>query len=665
MPNRLANETSPYLLQHAQNPVDWYPWGEEALARAKAENKPMLISVGYAACHWCHVMEHESFEDEEVAALMNEHFICIKVDREERPDVDKVYMDAVQLMTGRGGWPLNCIALPDGKPVYGGTYFRKDQWMEALNQVSTLWTTRPETASEYADNLVEAMQKLSVEISEGSKAFTPEDLYEMRGTWMEQIDFKWGGRDASANKFPLPQNLIMLTRAGHLLKDESMLSAAEITLEKIAYGGIYDHLGGGFARYSVDAFWKVPHFEKMLYDNSQLVSAYSEAWRRTGRERYKNVVTETLGFIQRELTSPEGACYSSLDADSEGVEGKFYTWSFDEIGQLLGEDAKMFCDYYNVHPFGNWEETNVLFVLEEESEFAQRWNLDVAGFRSILAKGRTKLLEARAARVRPGLDDKVLCSWNALMIQGYVDAYLAFGDNSYLEAGRTIAEFIDRKMLIEGQLFRNYKNNKATIPAFLDDYAYLIKAYISLYQATFETSWLTKAGSLLESVQEQFYDKATGLYFFTSSAGEQLVNRKMETQDDVIPSSNAVMSLNLFMLGTLIGNHELKERSRAMILSLKNDVMAHPAWHSVWGQRMLLDLFAVSEVVFTGEQAIQNAEHFREEYFPGVIYAGGDDESIPLLQGRVNGESLIYVCEDSQCQLPVKKVQEAWKLVSG
>lgn len=663
MPNRLAKETSPYLLQHAQNPVDWYPWGEEALARAKAENKPMLISIGYAACHWCHVMEHESFEDAEVAALMNEHFVCIKVDREERPDVDKVYMDAVQLMTGRGGWPLNCIALPDGKPVYGGTYFRKEQWMEALNQVANLWNTRPETASEYADNLVEAMQKLSVEISFNSKPFTPEDLYEMRGTWMEQIDFKWGGRDTNANKFPLPQNLIMLTRAGHLLADDNMLAAAEISLEKIAYGGIYDHLGGGFSRYSVDAFWKVPHFEKMLYDNAQLVSAYAEAWRRTGRERYKNVVTETLAFVQRELTSPEGACYSSLDADSEGVEGKFYTWSYEEIETILGEDAKKFCDYYNVHPFGNWEETNVLFVLEEEADFAKRWNLDVEAFSTLLADGRAKLLAARETRIRPGLDDKILCSWNALMIQGYVDAYLALGEESYLETALTIAGFIDKNMLSEGQLFRNYKNGTATIPAFLDDYAYLIKAYTSLYQATFDTAWLASASALLKTVDAQFYDQQTGLYFYTSATGEQLVNRKMETQDDVTPSSNAVMSVALFTLGALTGDQGLADRSRAMILALKKDVMAHPAWHSVWGQRMLLDLFGLSEVVFTGELAKSNATEFRQQYFPNVVYAGGDDEGLPLLKGRVTGESKIYVCEGSQCQLPVSNASEAWSLL--
>lgn len=664
MPNRLATESSPYLLQHAGNPVDWYPWGEEALTKAKDENKLIIISVGYAACHWCHVMEHESFEDQEVAELMNEHFICIKVDREERPDVDKVYMDAIQLMTGRGGWPLNAVALPDGKPVYGGTYFRKDQWMQALRQVAGLWQNEPGKAIEYAEHLIEAMQKLSVEISQDQSAFTPEDLYNMRSVWMEQIDFKWGGRAGNGNKFPLPQNLMMLSRAGFFLNDESMLKAANVSLEKIAFGGIYDHVGGGFARYSVDSFWKVPHFEKMLYDNSQLVSAYADAYQRTGRERYRRVVEETLVFIQRELTSEEGACFSSLDADSEGVEGKFYTWSYEEISEILGENAKLFCDYYNVHPFGNWEETNVLFVLEEESDFAARWNLDLAEFQATLAAGRNALLEARSQRPRPGLDDKIITSWNAMMVQGYVDAWRATGAAEYLDRAVEIGTFLIKNVLKNGRLYRSFKNGTASIPAFLDDYAMLIRACLSLYQSTFNGQWIREATSLLMLTDEFFFDTETSLYFYTSSEGEQLVNRKMETQDDVTPSSNSIMSDNLHTLGLILGNPDLLNKSRKMLLALKGDILAHPAWHAMWGQRMLKELFPVYEVVFSGPDQQSMLLELGRNYYPFLITAGGSDESIPLVSGRVKSENVIYVCENQVCQLPVSTVDQAWEIIA-
>ena len=362
MPNRLAEETSPYLLQHADNPVDWYAWGEDALAKAQEENKLLLVSIGYAACHWCHVMEHESFEDEEVARVMNEYFVNIKVDREERPDIDKIYMDAVQLMTGRGGWPLNAIALPDGRPIFGGTYFPKSQWLKVLSQIVTLYKKSPERALKSAESIVEYMQNSGVERAESSLNISRDDLLRMLEQWMGQIDFQWGGRKVSSNKFPLPANNLFLLQAAYLTGVDKVQEAVDVTLEKMAYGGIYDHLGGGFARYSVDQYWKVPHFEKMLYDNGQMVSLYAEAYQQSPRPLYKSVVYETLRFVERELTSPEGGFYASLDADSEGVEGKYYVWTHEEIEKVMGRNTKVFADYFNVHPFGNWEETNVLFV---------------------------------------------------------------------------------------------------------------------------------------------------------------------------------------------------------------------------------------------------------------------------------------------------------------
>ncbi|MDP5172735.1 MAG: thioredoxin domain-containing protein [Bacteroidia bacterium] len=665
MANRLAQESSPYLLQHANNPVDWYAWGPEALAKAKAENKLMLISIGYAACHWCHVMEHESFEDEEVARLMNEYFVCIKVDREERPDVDKVYMDAVQLMTGRGGWPLNAVALPDGKPVYGGTYFRKDQWIDALKQVAGLWKNRPDQATEYAAHLLEAMQKLQVDLSDDRSPFALSDLEQIRSVWIDQLDFKWGGRQTKANKFPLPQNLLMLLRAGHLMQEENMIEAAEVTLEKMAYGGIYDHVGGGFARYSVDEYWKVPHFEKMLYDNGQLVSAYAEAYQYSGRERYRKVVEDTLGFIERELKSPEGGFYSSLDADSEGEEGKFYTWSYEEIGHILKEDAKLFCDYYNVHPFGNWEGSNILFVLEEEEEFAQRWKLDAVAFSQMMAAGRSALLAAREPRVRPGLDDKILTSWNALMLKGYVDAYRVIKKPEYLQIALENAAFLTQQLSDGYQLFRNFKNGRASIPAFLDDYAYLIDALTALYQVTFDKQWLDAAVGYVAYADAHFFDASSGLYFYTSAIGEQLVNRKMETQDDVIPSSNAVMAANLQSLGLLLDKPEWRDQSLDMLLSMKKDLLAHPAWHSRWGQLLLTQIFPHYEVVIMGPESVGMRLELEEQYYPNRIFAGGDQENLPILVDRSSSETTIYVCEGFACQLPVKTREEAWHLMDN
>ncbi len=663
MPNRLAKESSPYLLQHANNPVDWYPWGPEALAKAQSENKLLIISIGYSACHWCHVMEHESFEDQEVARLMNERFVCIKVDREERPDVDKVYMDAVQLMTGRGGWPLNTIALPDGSPVHGGTYFRKDQWMDFLGQVDELWRQQPGTAREYAEHLVEAMQKLQVEISPDLSPLRVEELHEMADLWKDQMDFKWGGRKVKSNKFPLPQNLITLLRTGHLLGNDELLAAVEVTLEKMAYGGIYDHIGGGFSRYSVDEFWKVPHFEKMLYDNGQLISLYAEAFQESNRERHREVVVQTLAFVKRELTSPEGGFYAALDADSEGKEGKFYTWEYEEIEAVLGAEAKLFSDYYQVHPFGNWEGSNILFVLEEEEEFAERWNLSVEEFRQKMATGRQRLLEARAGRVRPGLDDKILCGWNALMMKGYLDAYRVLGEADYLHTALRNAHFIREHLSDGARLYRNFKNGKASISAFLDDYAYLMDAYLSLYQLTFDQQWLDQAVAHMDYVQEQFFDRDTGLFFYTPTEGEQLVNRKIETQDDVTPSSNAMMSLLLHSMGLLLGRQDWLDQSGRMLRGMRKDLLAHPAWHALWGQRMLREVFPHYEVVVMGPKALEVRMSFEQEYGMNRIFAGGMAESLPILQGRATSDTTIYVCEGSVCQLPVKTLEEALDLM--
>lgn len=660
MPNQLIHESSPYLLQHANNPVDWYPWGDKALEKAKEENKLILVSIGYAACHWCHVMEHESFEDAEVAKIMNEHFVCIKVDREERPDIDKIYMDAVQLMTRQGGWPLNAFALPDGRPVYGGTYFRKDQWMDVLGQLSSLYQNDPQQVIAYGDEMVTAMKSMVQVKAPMPGNFSLTLLEKVWETWKERIDFEWGGRKVEQNKFPVPANIRMLLRAGHFLKNEEMLEAAQITLRRMAFGGIYDQLGGGFARYSVDKYWKVPHFEKMLYDNGQLVSLYAEAYEQDSQDLYRQVVYRSLEFVERELMSEEGGFYSSLDADSEGVEGKFYVWSHQEVKEILEEDAQLFSDYYNIIPQGNWEHTNVLFSLETEAEFARKWNLDPASFSQKMAEGRAKLFEQRAKRIRPGLDDKILCSWNALMLQGYLDAYRVFGEEAFLQTALKNAHFIREKLTDGARLYRNYKNGKRSINAFLDDYAMLIEAYINLYQQTFEEEWLEQAKAHMEYVEEHFYDSASGLYFYSSDEDPVLIHRKIETQDDVIPSSNAAIAHSLYNLGLLYHKLEYQDKARKMFVTIKEDLIMYPAWFAHWGQLVLKDLFPHFEVAITGEKALSFRKEIGQVYNPNRLFAGAvSDSKLPILDQRFADQSMIYICQQNTCQLPVSEVDAA------
>ncbi|MDX1908082.1 MAG: thioredoxin domain-containing protein [Bacteroidia bacterium] len=652
MPNRLIHQTSPYLLQHAHNPVDWYPWGPEALAAAQAQNKLLLVSIGYAACHWCHVMERECFEDPEVARIMNASFICIKIDREERPDIDKIYMDAVMLMTGRGGWPLNAIALPDGRPVYGGTYFPRQTWVQVLRQLADLYAREPERAFAYAEELAGAIIGMD-QPTGGGRTFSPEDFDTIRQHWLSHLDPEWGGRQVNANKFPLPANNLFLLRAGWLARDEEMLAAAHLALEKMALGGIFDQLGGGFARYSVDPVWKVPHFEKMLYDNGQLISLYAEAWLQSPHPLYAQVIRQTLDWVAREMTAPEGAIYAALDADSEGVEGKFYTWTYDEVAAVLGEDTRLFADYYNVSAAGNWEHTNVLFALEPEGEYAMRWGLDSSAVQNTLAACRERLLAARGQRIRPGLDDKILTSWNALMLKGYVDAYRALGSPAYLAAALRIATFVREHMTDGGRLWRTWKAGKPAINAFLDDYAALTEALLALYQVTFDVQWLQQAETHVAYVMAHFSNPGNGLFFYTSDEDPVLIRRKTEVQDDVIPSSNALLAHSLFTLGLLLDRAEYQTRAQQMIAAVQGDLLANPDWHACWALLMLRYYFPHYEVVIGGPEAVAQRPDWEAFYYPNRIFAGATQPGdLPLLQGRVTAETLHYVCEGQTCQLP-------------
>jgi len=565
--NRLANSASPYLLQHANNPVDWYPWVAEALQKAKDENKLILVSIGYSACHWCHVMEHESFEDEQVAAVMNEYFVCIKVDREERPDVDQIYMSAVQLMTGRGGWPLNCICLPDQRPIYGGTYFRKNDWVSLLFNLADFYKQKPKEAEEYAVKLTDGIRQYeSVKFIDSQPEYTKEDLETILKNWERYFDRVEGGI-GNAPKFPMPNNWQFLMRYAFLMQDDDVAQQVKLTLHKMAFGGIYDHIGGGFARYSVDEHWHVPHFEKMLYDNAQLVALYSEAavWRYD--PLYLQIVDETILFVKRELTSPEGGFYSALDADSEGVEGKFYTFTKDEIEKILGPDADLFCIYYHVTDDGNWEEeeTNVFFRKEADQQLAEKLGLSEINLVSKINILRDKVLEERSKRVRPGLDNKILTSWNGLMLKGLCEAYRVFHKPEYLELALQNAQFITDNMIdADGRINRIYnkKNQHGSTPvAFLDDYANLIDAFIALYEVTFDEDWLQKAKALTDRAIKHYYDNETGVFYFTAADDEQLIARKSEIMDSVIPASNSAMANNLKTLGLLFDNEYYAEIS--------------------------------------------------------------------------------------------------------
>jgi len=660
--NQLIHESSPYLLQHAHNPVNWFPWGEEALQKARNENKIIIISIGYAACHWCHVMEHESFEDEDVARYMNEHFVSIKVDREERPDVDKVYLTAVQLLTDKGGWPLNCVALPDGRPIYGGTYFSKERWMDMLRQVSGFITSHPEKAEEQAKFLTEGVQSNEMIYKSNENAiFVLNDLNDIFYNWKNNIDFINGGY-GNAPKFPMPVSLQFLLHFNYLTKQKDALKAVIVTLNKLANGGIYDQAGGGFSRYSTDEYWRVPHFEKMLYDNAQLVTLYSAAWQKTKDPLYKTIVTETVDFIKRELSSPEGGFYSSLDADSEDEEGKFYTWTYNELKAILGNDASLICDYYNVTEKGNWENSqNILFKSDNIRKLVTTYKITESELDKRVSEAKKLLLKQRSQRVRPALDDKILTAWNSLMIKAYVDAYRAFDQKEYLECALKNAEFIVSKMRTDDHgLFRNHKDGVSSIHGFLDDYAFTIKAFISLYQGTFQEKWLREAQLLTDYALDHFYDPASGMFFYTSDLDPSLIARKMEISDNVISSSNSEMAMNLFILGRYLYSDEYFNLSRKMMNNVKSHAINGEVYYANWDILMTWFVAEPYFVAIVGKEYEARRKELDKFYLPNVFLAGGLTEgTLSMLEGKLRaGETTLYVCQNESCKLPVTEVIE-------
>ena len=666
--NKLIHETSPYLIQHAHNPVNWYPWGQEALDMARNEGKNIIISIGYAACHWCHVMEHESFEDEEVADFMNEHFVSIKVDREERPDVDKVYLTAVQLLTDKGGWPLNCIALPDGRPIYGGTYFTKDRWLDMLRQVSDFIIQHPEKAEDQANFLTEGIRSNEMIYKKAENSvFLLNDLEDIFTVWKNNIDFSQGGY-GSAPKFPMPVSLQFLLHLNFLTKQKDALKAVIVTLNKMSQGGIYDQVGGGFSRYSTDEYWKVPHFEKMLYDNAQLVSLYCSAYQKTNDPAYKRIVVDTLNFVNRELTSPEGGFYSSLDADSEGEEGKYYVWTSGEFKKVLGNYAGLMMDYYHVTEKGNWENyVNILFRFGNNDKLLNKYILTESELEERVFEANKLLLAERSLRIRPATDDKILTAWNALMLNAYVDAYRTFDKKEYLEAALKNAGFIREKLKTEDSgLFRSYKEGKASTNAFLDDYAFTIQAFISLYQATFNEKWLEDAKLLTDYAIEHFLDPQSGMFFYTSNLDPSLIARKMEISDNVISSSNSEMAKNLFILGHYFYLDEYVRLARKMLNNVKTHALNGEIYYANWD--ILLAWFAIEPcfVAIVGKDYEAKRIEFDKFYLPNVFLAGGSTEGrLSMLEGKLQpGQTTIFVCQDNLCKLPVTEVNDALRQIS-
>ena len=661
--NALINETSPYLLQHAHNPVNWYPWGEEALEKAQKEGKLIIVSIGYSSCHWCHVMEHESFEDSTVAQLMNDNFVCIKVDREERPDIDHIYMTAVHLLNQQGGWPLNCIALPDGRPIWGGTYFPKAQWINALSQVHDFHEKNPEETEAYATKLAEGIAQNSIfQADEVAAPLSKEELGATIKKWSKQFDPKYGGNQG-APKFPMPVNLEFQLQYGVQTGDQEILDHVSTTLTMMARGGIYDQAGGGFSRYSVDPIWKVPHFEKMLYDNGQLIGLYAMAYQVFGDESYRHVIEQSISFINREMTNSEGSFYSALDADSEGVEGKFYVWKQEELEELLGGDLDLFSEYYNINETGFWEHGNyILYRSSDPLTFAAEQGLEPQAFKKRIASWNKLLLDARSHRVRPGLDDKSLTSWNALMISGLVKAYRAAGEAEYLEMATRCAALIRDKMWSKEQvLFRNYKAGRVTIPGFHIDYALTIEALLDLYESTMETGWLDLAQEMTEVSMKKFYDPSSGMFRYNADDTEVLITHHLETQDNVIPSSNSVMANSLFRLGQLLVKREYLEISSKMVEQMSARIGQYPNGFAGWGKLLLKQLHPFYEVAVVGPDAAEVLTQIQSEYQPQLVVAAITGESnLPLFKGRYTKDKThIFVCRDNVCQLPVEDLQDA------
>lgn len=635
--NDLVHESSLYLQQHAHNPVNWVSWSKAAFEQAEKANKLVLVSIGYSSCHWCHVMEHECFEDEEVAALMNKFFVCIKVDREERPDVDQVYMNAVQLMTQRGGWPLNCFTLPDGRPVYGGTYFPKEQWMHILRSLQHMHTSEPEKMLEYAGHLTEGIASSELIAVAAPVGDLPEDkLPELVRRWMPKMDNVEGG-PTHAPKFPLPNNYLFLLHYAKWKQHTAVDEHVQLTLRKMALGGIYDQLGGGFSRYSVDMLWKVPHFEKMLYDNGQLLSLYAQAYGYDPQPEYRRVMETTLQWLEREMRSAEGGIYAAQDADSEGVEGKYYVWTPGEIKTLLGNDAAWFLELYNPQNKGYWEHDQWILLRNETLEQFSSSHPEITPER--IEHACDLLFAERRRRIAPVTDTKCLTAWNAMTITGLVDAFRALNDTAFLSLALSCGKWIVQYQLRNGtQLWHTRQNGKSFIDGLLDDYAFTIEAFLELYQATGDNSWLEHATALMEMASKSFFDTTSGMFFFTPENND-LIARKMELHDNVIPSTNGVMAHNLLTLSQITENPEREAMARQQLQNMLDGMEQYGSGYSSWA--LLLQRFLRPRYVLHvhGKRSFEERQALQELVSPQIklVYVPDDAEKLVLC-----GESMCF-----------------------
>ena len=664
--NQLNQETSPYLLQHANNPVHWKAWNATTLATALQQNKLIIVSVGYSACHWCHVMEHESFEDNEVAQTMNANFINIKVDREERPDIDAVYMKAVQIMTSRGGWPMNVVCLPNGKPIWGGTYFKKHDWIHYLQQLQELYVSNPEKLIEYSLKLYEGLQAMSVIQNEKETSqFNFENIELLLQKWQKSFDLEFGGM-ARSPKFMMPTNYEFLLRYGYQTKNQPLLNFVNLTLTKMAYGGLFDTIDGGFSRYSVDIKWHIPHFEKMLYDNGQLVSLYANAYKLTQNKFYKEVITKTLSFVEKEFLNSEFGFYSALDADSLNKEnhleeGAFYVWTKLELQTILKDDFQLFSQVYNVNEFGFWENDNYVLIQNQSLlEIASQNNITENELQKNKISWEKLLYNEREKRNKPRLDDKCLCSWNAIMLKGFIDGYKATQNQKYLEIALKNAAFIEFKFLqSDGNLFHNYKNKTTTINGYLEDYCFVIDSFIGMYQITMNENWLHTAKQLTNYCLDNFYDATSQFFKFTSIKDEALITTHFEIEDNVIPASNSVMANNLVVLSIYFNNSHYEKIAQQMLHHVLENI-DYPSAFSNWLNVSLHFSDTNRELAITSKNALDYLQKINSHYLPNVIVAATNKISdLPFLENRFQEEeTLFYLCQNKTCELPSSNFDE-------
>jgi len=664
--NSLHKEQSPYLQMHAHNPVHWQPWDEKILKQAKTENKLIIVSIGYAACHWCHVMEKESFSDLEVASIMNKHFVSIKVDKEERPDIDQSFMDIAHIVSGRGGWPLNAIALPDGRPIFASTYFRKKDWIQLLTTIQDLFASAPIRLQKQALAIAEGTSKINETFGSAEEEIDIDMLNSYWHLWSQQVDLVWGGQNQEP-KFPLPSAIDFLLKFSFETNNPRALEAAETQLTKMAQGGIFDHIGGGFARYSTDKYWHVPHFEKMLYDNVQLLSVYSNAFKRTQKQHYKNIADKTANFMINEMRHPLGGFYSAIDADTPYGEGAYYAWSYAELMETLGKEASLFADVYNCTVQGNWERgMNILWKKESISSICKKHNITEQELQKSIERSEQSLKQNRSKRTAPAIDDKMIASWNALAVSGFVDCFFATGEKQYLSIAVDTAEQLKNRFSKNGIVYRNFKHNgTCKTEGFLDDYAYTIQAYTKIYQATFDEEWLDMAYSLASKMLDIFPNKKPFLFY--SSTKDFILDNKIEIYDNVMPSPNAVVADMLGLLGLYFEDKKFIARSQDMTMHAISQLAGKNEYMSRWASNYLQLCTQSQDVTFVGPQAKEMSLEFNKTFHPNILISGFvSRSSIPMNQHKkAEGNNAIFYCQGQTCLPPISSVTELNDSIKG